>query len=137
VPDDRRAKTGPDPESGSGSGPESGVDRELDLRGIVLTGIGLAILLVVTMALMWPLATGMRSVAARGDGPQPMLPEALRQPLPPEPRLQIDPERELEAMRHEEARRLESYAWVNEPAGVARVPVERAIEILLAQEAAR
>jgi len=89
------------------------------------------------MALMWPLAKGLRGLAAQGDGPGSPLPEALSQPLPPEPRLQVDPEMELEAMRLEEARRLEGYAWVNEPAGIARVPVERAIEILLEQEASR
>jgi hypothetical protein len=110
---------------------DTGIDRELDLRRIVWTGVGLALLLIVTVLLVWPLAGGMRSLASRLDSAEPALPEAMTQPVPPGPRLQIDPAGELAEMRHEEAIRLGTYAWVNEPAGIARIPVERAMEIVL------
>lgn len=110
---------------------DTGIDRELDLRRIVWTGVGLALLLIVTVLLMWPLAGGMRSLASRLDSAEPALPEAMTQPPPPEPRLQTDPAGELAAMRHEEELGLSGYAWVNEPAGIARIPVDRAMEIVL------
>jgi hypothetical protein len=112
-------------------GADTGFDRELDVRRIAWTGVGLALLLIVTVILMWPLAGRMRSLATRLDSPEPALSEAMIQPAPPEPRLQTDPAGELAAMRHEEDLRLKTYAWVNEPAGIARIPVERAMELLL------
>jgi hypothetical protein len=109
----------------------NGMDRELDLKAIVFTGIGLALLLIGAAALMWPLSTGLRSFAARIDQPTPALPEAATQPLPPEPRLQTDPARELAEMRREEELRLSTYEWVSESTGVARIPIDRAIELLV------
>jgi hypothetical protein len=50
---------------------------------------------------------------------------------PPAPRLQSDPAGELALHRALEARRTGEYAWVDRPAGVVRVPVERAMELLL------
>jgi hypothetical protein len=110
---------------------EKGWDRELSLKAIAWTAISLAVLLVVTVALMWAMSLGLRKMIAKEDPPPPVLPEEATQPLPPEPRLQTAPEAELSQMRAEEDRRLHSYAWVDQGAGVARIPVERAIEILL------
>jgi len=62
------------------------------------------------------------------------------QRLPPEPRLLADPRLALEALRAEEDALLHEYAWVNRPAGVVRIPIERAIELLAApaeEESAR
>ncbi len=108
-----------------------GFDRELNVRAIVVTGVGLVGILVVSAALMWPLATTLRDRGRAADPPPPMLPEARQRAMPPEPRLQISPERELREMRAEEERVLGSYAWVDEAGGVARVPVDRAIELVL------
>lgn len=48
-------------------------------------------------------------------------------PLPPEPRLQIDPRADLVAYRRGEVRRLESYGWVDRASGRAHVPIEQAM----------
>ena len=56
--------------------------------------------------------------------------EATIDELPPEPRLQTSPERELQALRAAEARVLSSYAPTPE-AGYARVPIERAANVRL------
>jgi hypothetical protein len=41
------------------------------------------------------------------------------------------PELELKQLRAEEERILTSYGWVNEASGVAHIPIDRAIELVL------
>jgi hypothetical protein len=48
----------------------------------------------------------------------------------PAPRLQVDPDVELVTVKHEELDRLSSYGWVDKKAGVAHIPIDRAIDIL-------
>ena len=50
--------------------------------------------------------------------------------LPPLPRLQTHAVRDIAAFRAAEDDVLNAWGWVDEPAGVARIPVSRAIEIL-------
>jgi hypothetical protein len=45
--------------------------------------------------------------------------------------LLTDEPRALEHYRAEERRRLESYGWVNEGAGVAHIPIEEAKRLLI------
>jgi hypothetical protein len=51
-------------------------------------------------------------------------------PLPPPPRLQTYPFQDVKDLRQEEHRLLETYEWVDKNAGVVRIPIERAIEVL-------
>jgi hypothetical protein len=51
--------------------------------------------------------------------------------LPPAPTLQINAPADLQAFRDSEKRQLETYGWVNRPAGVVRIPVERAMDLIL------
>lgn len=51
----------------------------------------------------------------------------------PAPRLQLDPKADLLALRAEEAKALGSYGWVDQAAGIAQVPIEKAKEMLLAK----
>jgi hypothetical protein len=51
-------------------------------------------------------------------------------PLPPPPRLQTYPFDDIQAFRKEEAKILDHYAWVDQNAGVVRIPIERAIDVL-------
>jgi hypothetical protein len=51
--------------------------------------------------------------------------------LPPQPRLQVSAGIELIELRAREAALLSTYGWVDEGAGVVRLPVERAMEMAL------
>ncbi|MEW6272683.1 MAG: hypothetical protein AB1689_25670 [Thermodesulfobacteriota bacterium] len=53
---------------------------------------------------------------------------------PPAPRLQVDPKLDIYEHRRAEERLLSTYGWVDRKAGVVRIPIERAID-LLAQRA--
>ena len=50
--------------------------------------------------------------------------------LPPEPRLQADPVSDLHRMREAEDNVLQTYGWVDKNAGVVRIPVARALDLL-------
>jgi hypothetical protein len=49
----------------------------------------------------------------------------------PTPSLQTQPFRDIYMMRDEEAKKLQSYGWVDQEGGVARIPVDRAMELML------
>ncbi|MBS7456394.1 hypothetical protein [Coralloluteibacterium stylophorae] len=50
------------------------------------------------------------------------------QPVPPPPRLQPDPAAQYRAERGQDRARLKAWGWVDRERGIARVPVERALE---------
>ena len=52
-------------------------------------------------------------------------------PEPPEPRLQTTPVLDLARLRDREREALTSYGWVDRKAGVVRLPIERAIDLLV------
>jgi hypothetical protein len=51
-------------------------------------------------------------------------------PLPPRPRLQTYPFDDIKELRKQENQVLDHYAWVDQNAGVVRIPIERAIDVL-------
>ena len=122
-----RTPSGPPP-------PEATADRDLDVRAIVLFGVGLAVTLVVVAALMYLLSVFLREAIGERDPEPPALPEVRETRLPPQPRLQASPRVDLERLRAEQERLLSTYAWIDRggdrETGRARIPIERAMDIL-------
>jgi len=50
---------------------------------------------------------------------------------PAAPRLQTQPFKDVYLLRKSEAERLESYGWVDQPAGVTRIPIDRAMDLVI------
>jgi hypothetical protein len=50
---------------------------------------------------------------------------------PPEPRLQTNPVRDLDLLRDMEDAVLNSYAWQDRTTGIVRIPVARAMELIV------
>ena len=105
--------------------------RDLSVKGIGGFGVGLVLILVVSAALMWWASVFLRGLEEAKDPPPPALAEARAPYTPPGPRLQADPEAELVELRAREDLILESYAWVDKEAGIAQVPIGRAMELLV------
>jgi hypothetical protein len=123
---DREAR----PRNPGGASPEE-FDRDLNLRGIVWTGVGLAAVTALAFVLMWFLFQGLAaSQEARDPEPLPM-PEAAERAQPPGPALQSTPERDLAEMLAHEKTLLESYGLVDREGGYARIPIERAMALAL------
>ena len=53
--------------------------------------------------------------------------------LPPAPRLQINGTADYSELRRKEEEALTSYGWVDKNAGVVRIPVSRAMELIAAR----
>ena len=51
--------------------------------------------------------------------------------IAPPPRLQIDPPADLAQFRMSEEDKLNSYGWVNKERGIVRIPIERAIDLIV------
>ena len=61
----------------------------------------------------------------------PASPFAESQASPPGPRLQIHPARDLKQFRQDEDKKLNGYGWVDQKAGTVRIPIERAMDLLI------
>lgn len=105
------------------------VAQEVQVRPLVLFALCLAGLTgLVLLSMSW-LFTATTARQARLDAPlAPMAQTAS--PLPPEPRLQVKPAQDWRQLRAEEEAILQSYGWVDRSAGVVRLPIARAIELL-------
>jgi hypothetical protein len=109
------------------------VDRELDFRAIFGFAAGLTGVTLVVLGLMWGVATLLKGSLLRKDPALPALAEARETRLPPGPNLQPNPSADLAAFRAAEDAELSKWAWVDREKGVARVSVERALEIVAAR----
>jgi len=49
----------------------------------------------------------------------------------PQPRMQVRPALDLETLRAAEDAQLNSYGWIDRDAGVARIPIHRAMQLIL------
>src|SRR5438045_8883332 len=55
-------------------------------------------------------------------------------PVPPEPRLQVNPQEDLQEYLRMQKQTLSEYAWISRPDGRIRIPIERAMELVREQE---
>lgn len=118
------------PKKPSGPGYEK---RDADFKNLMLTGIGLLGIMVVGMILSWVVY-----VIAADHTPAPGAPtETFAVPdsakLPPLPNLEVNSRIALLALMAKEDSMLGSYGWVDKEAGIVRVPIDRAIELLVAK----
>jgi hypothetical protein len=93
-----------------------------------LFGIGLAVVLVIAVVVSSLLIHYKTVQHARQETPIPQL--AREREAMPGMRLQVDPQDELRQMRAAEDATLNSSGWVDKDAGIVRIPVDRAMEIL-------
>jgi hypothetical protein len=106
---------------------------DVSIGGIVKFGIGLAAGTIVIHVAVWGFFRVLEKRERRQDqvhAVSPMVSASLRR-TPPEPRLEPDPVAPRLRMRAREDAVLTSYGWVDRNAGVARIPIERAMDLLV------
>lgn len=105
--------------------------RDIRLRPLVYAGLGLILLAVGAQLGMLLVFQAFDARETRlGASTRPLASE-LRREAPPEPRLQVAPLEDLATLHAWEERVLTTYAWVDRDAGVVRVPVDRAKDLVL------
>ena len=102
--------------------------RDIQIWRIVVLAAGLLILAGLAMFSMARLYDYFAAHQARLAAPP--VPLASTQP-PPAPRLEVVPDQLLQELRGEEEVLLHSYGWVDREAAVVRIPIERAMALLV------
>lgn len=102
--------------------------RDVKLRIIVYSLVGLTFLIALGIGISVACFRGLESWMKKGD--KPLSPVMQTKVVPPEPRLQVYPAADLETFQKEQQESLSGYAWIDPQAGIARIPIERAMEIL-------
>jgi len=103
--------------------------RDVSTRGLVyFLAIVAAFLALTCLGLQ-----GLFAHYAKTDIPRAVVQPAFDnvRPLPPPPRLQVTPGGDLQDYLQAEQRLLESSGWIDQKNGVARIPIERAMNLLL------
>ena len=115
--------------------------RDVQISSVVRFGAGLFVGIIVALLLMWGLYRYFESGVAEAERAEvPATRLATDQQQPPAPVLQSapgskfelsDPVEEMKQMREEEDELLTNPGWVDQNAGVVRIPINRAKELLL------
>lgn len=102
---------------------------DVDVGLIIKTAVTLLVLLMDITAVLWGFFKFFVERPILGE-PEPM-PSAERLAGP---RLQISPARDLNELQAAEDEALNSYGWVDRDNGIVRIPIERAMEVLVERE---
>lgn len=116
------------PESTPPPGERDYADRDIPVGKIMVAGLYITIFTILTFV-------GIRFLFMHLDrshdqAQQAVTAYATPRVLPPAPRLQVDEPRTWQQQLAIEKAQTEEYAWVDQAAGVVRIPVERAMEIM-------
>jgi hypothetical protein len=117
-----------DKSQGASAGSPGYETRDANVRGVFNFMVYLSLVLVFTLLVCWGM---FRYFSVELANPAPASPFAGTRQLPSGAQLQVNPRQDFLKFRAEQEHSLESYAWENRTAGTVRVPIERAMELLL------
>jgi len=109
-------------------------DSELDLRSIVGFTVGVLVVTLFAVAVMWWMSTSFKRQEEATDRAPSPIPEARLDSILPGPRLQSTSPRDMDELRARDREVLTTYGWVDPSQGVARIPVDRAIQLMLERD---
>src|SRR5262245_31762212 len=99
---------------------------DMDPKYILYFGVGLVVVgFLIFIGLRWMFQVLEREQALRDN--QPGLVQT-QNPVP-EPRLQINPQGDLEELRSQENEILSTYRWIDRGKGIAGIPIDRAMSL--------
>ena|ERR1043166_1390555 len=99
---------------------------DLRAKNIALFALILSVTIALVILVTYWLAQHFHE--AQVSGPAISYPQG-REPVP-RPRFWVTPTEQLKAMRTEEDKILQSYGWTDKQKGIARIPIEQAMELL-------
>ena len=105
-------------------------ESDVNVGAILRYGVGLLVIGAIVHVLLWFLLGAYERQHERAQTQ--VYPLASHQDrLPPFPRLQDNPQQDLQQLRARQQSLLTGYGWVNKEAGVARIPIEDAMRIVV------
>lgn len=105
--------------------------RDVNTRGLVyFLGIVAIFLAATSFAVQW-----LFGYFVKTDRPAPVVQPVFSQlrPLPPAPRIQANPETDIQEYLDSENQFLNSSGWIDKKNGIVRIPIDRAMQLLLRQ----
>jgi hypothetical protein len=103
---------------------------DISMRGIVSFVILLAVVTLAIQGAMYGVFRVFDRMEAASDSGVPPLATPANQ-APADPRLQTTPWADLKTLHAQESSYLHGYGWIDQPAGVAHISIDRAKELLL------
>lgn len=104
--------------------------RDVPVKAIALFLVGLCVSTMLVALAMWGLFRLFEAQQEKGDPTiSPLVANNLKR-TPPRPRLETNPLELMTELRAREQKRLEGYSWADQTVGVARIPIERAIDLI-------
>lgn len=104
--------------------------RDANVRALLQFAFWMAVVLAVTMVAMKYTFDFLKRAEPLGATSSPLVQEGTRV-MPPAPVLQVHPHQELEDYCAVQQAAVSSYGWVNKESGVAHVPIDRAMDLVL------
>jgi hypothetical protein len=108
--------------------------------GRVLSALAaVGVMIVIAAVVSWILFRWFPNVHEQTGFVVPQLRQSIERMLPPEPRLQpspghpFSPQDELRQMERENEAKLNSYEWVDQKSGIARIPITEAMRLFAEQ----
>ncbi len=102
--------------------------KDADVTTITLIAVGTLLLVLLVQLTVWVTLRHLRLGRAEKEQGSALVAESLKQF--PDPRLQTDPASDLAQMRARDLRDLETFAWIDRKAGIFRIPIGRAMQLL-------
>lgn len=117
-------------------------ESDVNVSAILRYGLGLAVIALVAHVFLWWLLGIYERQHERAQTQVYPMAAGQQNRLPPSPRLQANPQQELQDLRAKQRALLEGYGWVSKETGIARIPIEDAMKMVVerglpAREAAK
>lgn len=106
-------------------------ESDVNVSAIIRYGIGLLVIAAVLHVFLWWLQGTYSRQNQRAQTQVYPLAAGQQDRLPPSPRFQENPQQELQDLRARQKALLEGYGWVDKQAGVARIPIEDAMKMVV------
>ena len=106
-------------------------ESDVNVRAILGSGLALVVVAVIIHVFLWWLQGLSQSQAGRAQVQTYPLAAGQQDQLPPGPRLQEHPQQDMSELRQKQDAILNGYGWVNREAGIARIPIEDAMRIVV------
>jgi hypothetical protein len=106
-------------------------ESDVNVGAIFRYGIGLAVIALVVHVFLWWLQSFYTTRTERAQTVTYPMAAGQQDRMPPGPRLQDNPQQDLRDLRARQQSMLTGYGWVSKQAGVARIPIEEAMRIVV------
>lgn len=106
-------------------------ESDVNVRAILGFGLALFVVAVVVHVFLWWLQGFYQQQTQREQTQTYPLAASSQNEVPPAPRLQSNPQQDMRDLRSRHRELLNGYGWVNRDGGVARIPIEEAMKIVV------